>query len=264
MQLNKLAFFFSFLTISVVVSASKSIPLEFLFESSDSKVQVRHICFNSIEWFREYFSRVKDSGLDLNITLKDGNTLLHVAVQECCPNMVKALLEAEADVFKKNSFEETPFDIIRSLLENEHYKDVWDIFAEAGYELDEEESEGSEGSQVSQGSIEIDGFDKNSMDLDVKSEAEQASDDEDQLNPSKKARIDKSDDFQDLKTLINSPKNGEPSQISADFDVCEAVNLLNEDSDGPLPIPPRFIPVLPHQVFVDPKNVIVGEKFMRI
>ena len=58
--------------------------------------------------------RLIDYGVDLNVSDKDGNTPLHIAVQENNSPNVKLLLKNGCDPMKKNNKDEYPMELIRS------------------------------------------------------------------------------------------------------------------------------------------------------
>lgn len=223
-------FIFAYSAAASSASEVPEIPINYLFDGS-SYIQVRNICHNSVGWFRQYFAKIRASGRDLNSTLRDGNTLLHLAVKESCPFMVQALLEAEADVYKTNPDNESALQLASYLFTHgQGFEAVWDVFAAAGFELIEEDDGENDASADATGQD-----DEHDTSMDVHEESKE---DESSIS-------------------INS------SLGFLEFDPDEVVKILNEIPETPLPIPSRYLPFISIQVLGD-KPVEVGEKYLRI
>lgn len=248
MKIGQLTFFLASLIFSSFVSASgpsPNLPPNFLFTTSYPHIQVRNISCGTEDWCRNYFTAVKNSGYDLNTSFKDGHTLLHIAIQEDCPNVVKILLELGADVSKKNSQNESPLEFIKDLIKyDKRYEDVWHVFEAAGYKADEIESEES-------------------------SEKQTGDDDEEDQRPSKMTKVSSFDEGEYLKApLTNTPffekSEGMGQNFDLSFDLEEVAQIFSEAPVDNLPIPPMFVPAFPIQFHIDAQYYEVGESFYHI
>lgn len=63
--------------------------------ASDARITMRFMPSHDKKWYKRYFTTVRDANYDLNAPLRNGNgqTLLEVAVAECIPAIVAALIE---------------------------------------------------------------------------------------------------------------------------------------------------------------------------
>lgn len=247
MKIGQLAFILTSLIFSSFVSASGpslNFPLNFLFTTSYPHIQVRNISCGTEDWCRNYFTAVKNSGYDLNTSFKDGDTLLHIAIQEDCPNMVKILLELGADVSKKNNQYESPLEYIKDLIKyDKRYENVWHVFEAAGFKADEIESE--------------------------ESSEKQTGDDEENQRPSKMAKVSSFDESEYLKApLTNAPcfekSEGMGQNFDLSFDLKEVIQIFSKAPVETLPIPPLFVPAFPIQFHIDAQCYEVGESFYQI
>ena len=63
--------------------------------ASDAHITMRFMPSHDKKWYKRYFTTVRDANYDLDAPLRNGNgqTLLEVAVAECMPPIVAALIE---------------------------------------------------------------------------------------------------------------------------------------------------------------------------
>lgn len=63
--------------------------------ASDAHITMRFMPSHDKKWYKRYFTTVRDANYDLDAPLQNGNgqTLLEVAVAECMPPIVAALIE---------------------------------------------------------------------------------------------------------------------------------------------------------------------------
>lgn len=242
MKMIQLIFSLFFLIFAPFVSASeRSSGFIFSATARNPHFEVQSICEFSEEWFRTFFTLAKNKGHNLNPSFKDGDTLLHIAIQENCPNMVKVLLELGADVFKPNSQNESSLEYISHLFKyDKGYENVWKVFKDAGYELTLKADENDEV---------IEGASKRHTG-------------DDDHRPKKLPKTTSSEDIE----LSNAPISNFPffnlsAETSSDLDLQEASQTFNSVSEETLPVPPRFIPVFPAQKFQPDE---MGEVFIRI
>lgn len=239
MQLVKLSlllslFVFTESSFASFASEEPEKPLDYLFGISTPHYQVKTICGNSVDWFRNYFGKIKASGYYLNAILGDGNTLLHLAIKGDCPSMIQALLEAGADVYKTNSENESALQLASYLFTHEKgYEAVWQVFEAAGYDLVENDDEENDLSAKGSGQADEDDAENDLL-------------------------MDQEDNMS-----INSSAMNKKSRKQLEFDPDEVVKILNEIPDDIMPIPDRYQPIIPIQV-LNGQPIEVGEKYLQI
>lgn len=243
MQVGKLAILLTFCAFSVDVTASNSravsIPLDWLLTENPC-IQIRNISDREVEWFNTYFKAVKDSGRDLNTSLKDGETLLHFAVKEGSVNMVKALLAANVDVFQPNNEGVTAVEYAHGLAdENDDYEEIWNVFKQAGYEVtdyeDREEGDDQQGEDM-QGSYSGESGDGDGEDQESQDEDQDDDGSMDVVNPAQEVTSSSSANANASSPTPNSgsavgmesPTVSANAGLDLDFDPSQIVNILDD------------------------------------
>ena len=124
--------------------------LDHFFDGFDINTKVKCMNERSQDWYKKYFTAVMDAGYNLDQRSKNRRSIMEVAIEECKPEIVGALLELDAIV--------QPDTHVR--LDHENCVKVYRMLVHAGFIEEPLKANDSEANSMKQSGDQANGIEK--------------------------------------------------------------------------------------------------------